>query len=245
MYATLRLVVDSPLALAAAALDLDYHVHYNSASGAADFVQKRVYGFEEAHAGTSDLSTLKALYGSAALAQCSTLARLRKPGAIRLDGTTLVLDLVTVGVPQYGPPNAMATLKQAIRDVLTAVAALHAEGFVHRDIRCANVVRVPGESQLGMAGGSFVLIDLEHAARSDCPQDCRQPELSLATWPPAGILDPVDGRFTPASDLCLVAHCLLPDVGLDPDGEVLRTALCTRQLSAQEALAHPWLAADA
>ncbi|KXZ55066.1 hypothetical protein GPECTOR_3g223 [Gonium pectorale] len=206
-----------------------------------DFVQKRVFRFQDAHAGISDFNTLKALYGNAVLAQCPTLARLHKPGAIRLDGTTLVLHLVPVGVPQYGPPEDLATLKQAIRDVLTAVAALHAEGFVHRDIRWSNVVRVPGPRP-GMAG-SFVLIDLEHAARSDCPQDCRQQEFALATWPP-GILDPADGRFTLASDLCLVSHCLLAAVRLDPVGETLKTALGTGQLDAEGALAHPWFAAD-
>ncbi|KXZ49067.1 hypothetical protein GPECTOR_23g152 [Gonium pectorale] len=207
-----------------------------------EYVQKRVFRFLERHADISDFGTLQALYGDPALAQCPNLARLHEPDAIRLeDGTTLVLHLVPVGVPQRGPPEDMAALKRAVRDVLIALAALHAAGFVHRDVRWANVVWVPGATS--DAAGSFVLIDLEHAARSDCPRDCREPEFALTTWPPYGILDPADGAYTPASDLCLVAHCLLGGVRLDPVGSALRTALRTRQLSAEGALAHEWLAA--
>ena len=75
--------------------------------------------------------------------------------------------------------------------------------------------------------------------------DCRQPPYPLAPWPP-GILEPADGRYTPASDLCLMSHCLLSglSITLSPSGQALKHALATRQLSAEGAMAHDWLAVE-
>ncbi len=46
------------------------------------------------------------------------------------------------------------------------------------------------------------------------PLYCRQPPFPLATWPAPfeELLEPATGRYTPASDLCLVAHNLLSDL---------------------------------
>ncbi|EFJ47049.1 hypothetical protein VOLCADRAFT_105266, partial [Volvox carteri f. nagariensis] len=148
-----------------------------------DFVQKRVYNFEEQHSGVNDYSLLKELYTNAALAQCPNLVRLHSSNdmdAIHLDGKTLVLHLVPQGLPQYGPPGDEASLKQAIRDVLTGIESLHAAGFVHRDIRWANVIMVPGSAP--NVADKFILIDLEHAGRAESSQDCRQSPFPLATW---------------------------------------------------------------
>ncbi|EFJ46957.1 hypothetical protein VOLCADRAFT_105268 [Volvox carteri f. nagariensis] len=187
-----------------------------------DFVQKRVYNFEEQHSGVNDFSLVKELYTNAALAQCPNLVRLHTPDAIHLDGQTLVLHLVPHGVPQYGPPGDEASLKQAIRDVLTGIEALHAAGFVHRDIHWGNVIMVPGSAP--NVADRFILMDLEHAGRADSSQDCRQSPFPLATWPEFNpILDSVDGRYTRASDLCLVSHCLLAYLPfeLSASGDVL------------------------
>ena len=82
-------------------------------------------------------------------------------------------------------------------------------------------------------------------ARSDCSTDCRQQPYPLAPWP-QGILNPADGRYTPASDLCLVSHCLMSGLPfpLSASGEALKLALAAGQLSAERALAHKWLVAD-
>ncbi len=79
---------------------------------------------------------------------------------------------------------------------------------------------------------------------AESQQDCRQPPFPLATWPHAAILDPADGRYTFASDLCLVAHCLMSDLpfSLSSGGEDLRRVLAARELDAESALAHEWLA---
>ncbi|KXZ51361.1 hypothetical protein GPECTOR_13g850 [Gonium pectorale] len=212
-----------------------------------EFAEKCIYNFEERHAGVNDFGLLvvggSELYTNTTLAQCPNLARLHTPDAIRLSDTTLVLHLVpAAGVPQRGPPSDEARLQQAVRGVLAGIEALHSAGFVHRDIRWDNVIWVPGAAP--GAAGTFVLIDLEHAARADSAQDCRQPPFPLAPWPEVGILDPADGRYTPASDLCLVAHCLLTDLPfkLSAGGADLRRALAARELDARGALAHEWLA---
>ena len=60
--------------------------------------------------------------------ECANLVHLQPPGAIHLEGTTLSLHLAPVGVPQYGPPVDETSLRGAIRDTLTGVAALHKAG---------------------------------------------------------------------------------------------------------------------
>ena len=76
------------------------------------------------------------MYGAIGRVHCPNLVRLHSSkihgGGIRLqdDGTTLVLHLEPVGLPLYEPPGNEADLKQAVRHVLTGVAALHAAGEV-------------------------------------------------------------------------------------------------------------------
>ncbi|KAG2424712.1 hypothetical protein HXX76_014288 [Chlamydomonas incerta] len=105
-------------------------------------------------------------------------------GGIRLqpDGMTLVLHLEPVGLPLGGAPASEADLRRAVRDVLAGLAVLHAAGYVHRDIRWQNVIRLPAASASAASqqppssatssssspsslggGGAYVLIDLEHA----------------------------------------------------------------------------------
>ncbi|KAG2447173.1 hypothetical protein HYH02_007916 [Chlamydomonas schloesseri] len=188
---------------------------------------------------------------------------------LQADGRTLVLHLEPVGLPLHGAPASEADLKQALRHVLTAVAALHAAGFVHRDIRWHNVIRLPAAASASTAGSqqpppsaassssgnssspagadTYVLIDLEHAAPADCDLDCRQPPHRLHTWPAAdGLLDPATGRYTRQSDLCLVAAALMANLpfALSDAGRDLRQQLATRQVpSAEAALHHAWLCA--
>ncbi|KAG2424710.1 hypothetical protein HXX76_014286 [Chlamydomonas incerta] len=191
-------------------------------------------------------------------------------GGIRLqpDGTTLVLHLEPVGLPLGGAPASEADLRRAVRDVLAGLAVLHAAGYVHRDIRWQNVIRLPAAaassaasqqppssasssspSSLGGAG-AYALIDLEHAAPADCALDCRQPPRWLHTWPAAaagGLLDPATGHYTRRSDLYLMAAALMRHLPfpLSDGGQDLRQQLATRQVpSARAALQHAWLLAS-
>jgi serine/threonine protein kinase len=62
----------------------------------------------------------------------------------------------------------------ALRDVVLALAALHAQGWVHRDVRWPNILQVDS--------GAFMLIDFEYAARigtkvlATCHQGKRAPQ---------------------------------------------------------------------
>eukprot|EP00198_Chlamydomonas_reinhardtii_P003275 XP_001692611.1 predicted protein [Chlamydomonas reinhardtii] len=123
------------------------------------------------------------------------------------DGKTVVLYLEPVGLPLQRAPPSEADLRRAVRDVLAGVAALHAAGFVHRDIKWQNVIRLPAAAAFTTAASqqpadTYVLIDLEHAAPADFPLDCGQPPpYQLPTWPAAHLLDPATGRYTRQSDL--------------------------------------------
>ncbi|KAG2427157.1 hypothetical protein HXX76_010878 [Chlamydomonas incerta] len=208
-----------------------------------DFVQKRAFEYLGQPGVVLDFSTLVELYTATGRELCANLVRLHQ-GAIRMEGTTLVLHLEPVGLPLDAPPADEATLKEAIRGVLLGVAALHRAGFVHRDIRWRNVVRVPELRSSGSLS-TYVLIDLEHAARADCAVDCREPDFRLGSWPSEDMLESGSGRYTPASDLCLVAH-LMMCIPLSQSGQHLQQALAARQVpSAEAALQHEWLSLHA
>ncbi|KXZ51211.1 hypothetical protein GPECTOR_13g698 [Gonium pectorale] len=241
-----------------------------------DFVRKSV-DLSQQHCtvmGYPELAVGWDMYRTLGGVRCPNLVRLHSScsssaggggSSIRLqsDGRTLVLHLEPVGLPLHSAPASEADLKQAVRHVLTGVAALHAAGFVHRDIRWQNVIRLPAAASASTAcsqqppsaasssnsspagADAYVLIDLEHAAPADCALDCRQPPYPLHTWPAADVLlDLATGRYTRQSDLCLVAALManLP-FALSDGGRDLRQQLATRQvLSAEAALQHAWLA---
>ncbi len=91
-------------------------------------------------------------------------------GAIRMEGTTLVLHLEPVGLPLDAPPADEATLKEAIRGVLLGVAALHRAGVVrgcndHLLFACGAVYcrHLVMSTRLRMAEGGVFCIPLPSA----------------------------------------------------------------------------------
>ena len=66
-----------------------------------------------------------------------------------------MLKLHPVGFTPH--PRSIEKLKVIIRDILLGVPWLHSHGFVHRDIRWANIITE--------TNGHIRLIDLEHTAR--------------------------------------------------------------------------------
>ncbi|PNW78119.1 hypothetical protein CHLRE_10g465000v5 [Chlamydomonas reinhardtii] len=150
-------------------------------------------------------------------------------------GPQLLNDVYTVhvapvGVPCQGAPADLRTLARAVSGVLRGLAALHSEGFVHRDVRWANVIFLPAERR-------WLLIDLEHAGLHDC--DCSGAPYPLQHWSHR-TLD-AGGKYTFRSDLRMLAEQLLCWVELDEGGRDLRQQLLSGQLTAAAALEHEWL----
>ncbi|PNW81349.1 hypothetical protein CHLRE_07g352250v5 [Chlamydomonas reinhardtii] len=225
-----------------------------------EFVRKSV-DLSQQDGSTMDYQGLADMYRALGGVRCPNLVRLHcrggssgggSGGGIHLqpDGKTVVLYLEPVGLPLQRAPPSEADLRRAVRDVLAGVAALHAAGFVHRDIKWQNVIRLPAAAAFTTAASqqpadTYVLIDLEHAAPADFPLDCGQPPpYQLPTWPAAHLLDPATGRYTRQSDLCMLAAALMSYLpfSLSDSGCDLRQRLVTRQLlSAEAALQHEWL----
>ena len=131
-------------------------------------------------------------------------------------------------------PCDEAELRCAITAVLRALAALHARGFVHRDLRWPNV--------LADGHGGWLLVDFELADVAGKPllaaavtTDAVAPEVRVP-----------DAPYTPADDVWQVGRLLASaGVSLSPDATALAAALTAPRAarpSAAQALAHPWLA---
>ena len=89
--------------------------------------------------------------------------------------TFVILRIEPICKPQALPANE-TELREAIRSVLTALRALHARGFVHRDVRWPNVLQT--------VQGQWLLADFELAdvADAELPADAVAP----ASLPPEG-----------------------------------------------------------
>eukprot|EP00198_Chlamydomonas_reinhardtii_P005410 XP_001694746.1 predicted protein [Chlamydomonas reinhardtii] len=131
-----------------------------------------------------------------------------------------------------GPPATESDLACAVLGVLRGLAALHSEGYVHRDVRWPNVIFLPAERR-------WLLIDLEHAGQEGC--DCSKEPFPLPFWSER-TLD--DGKYTAQSDMRMVAEQLMSHLSfpLEDSGQELRQRLLGKRFSAAQALRHRWLA---
>eukprot|EP00198_Chlamydomonas_reinhardtii_P010718 XP_001700055.1 predicted protein [Chlamydomonas reinhardtii] len=127
---------------------------------------------------------------------------------------------------------APSDLACAVLGVLRGLAALHSEGYVHRDVRWPNVIFLPAEKR-------WLLIDLEHAGQEGC--DCSKEPFPLPFWSER-TLD--DGKYTAQSDMRMVAEQLMSHLSfpLEDSGQELRRRLLGNRFSAAQALRHHWLA---
>jgi serine/threonine protein kinase len=149
-------------------------------------------------------------------------------------GKKLRLELQPVCVERL--PQSEAELAAAVKAVLQALAAFHARGFVHRDVRWPNVLLAHGSR--------WLLTDFELAARAGglvpsgaIADDFLPPEVAAA---------PATALYTTAGDIFCVGR-LLKTSGLSLGGaaaelaDQLSAATGAERPSAEQALLCPWL----
>jgi hypothetical protein len=132
-------------------------------------------------------------------------------------------------------PTSEAELCCAMRCVLRALAALHAHGYVHRDVRWPNV--------LSLDSGEWLLIDFELAGATGAPV----PEGRICRELVSPEARPTGTPYTAADDVWQVGRLMqmAEELVLSREAEAFAALLTTVQEqrpSASEALLLPWLA---
>jgi hypothetical protein len=213
--------------------------------GATMTARKRVAGWAAyAAAFATDVDTLRQVYSSTAHAR-GLVHAVHGPS---LRGDTYTVVLAPLGLRGAdAEPTDEAGLRAAAHGVLHGLAALHAAGFVHCDLRWGNVACEPGAQR------RYFLLDLEACRRSGAPV---APGSELNSWSSEALEPPAVGdaagalpRYTAASDMRCFASLLRACVAgrrplSAPAAAFLARFEATRhsEPTADEALADPWLA---
>lgn len=173
-----------------------------------------------------------AVYDALAAAAIPCAVRVVEYAAPSAERPLARLKLAPVAVQML--PGDEAELRFAVIAVLRALAALHARGFAHRDVRWPNVLAD------GQGGWLLVDFELSDAVGAPLPAHAIDPD-SVA--PEARV---PDAPYTAGDDIWQVGRLLRSaDVQLSPEAAALATALMApraARLCAARALAHPWLA---
>ena len=175
--------------------------------------------------------TLTKLYSEIQRSQvdclCSPLADLK------INRGILTARIGPVGFCGKMPASTIET-KAAGRRLLGALQWLHHHGWVHRDIRPANVM---------FAEGTWYLMDLEWANTVDLPIGDYNPNTNQT---PPEVAEIEDGTWTTACDMWQFGKLLLLWNHLDEDGRQYVTTQTRadplRRLSATDSLAHVFFA---
>ena len=213
--------------------------------GATLTARKRVAGWAAyADAFATDLDTLRQVYSSTAHAR-GLVHAVRGPS---LRGDIYSVVLAPLGLRgNDAEPTDEAGLRAAAHGVLHGLAALHAAGFVHCDLRWGNVACEPAAQR------RYFLLDLEACRRAGVPV---APGSVLTTWSSEALEPPAPGdtaaalpRYTTASDMrcfgSMMRSCIAARRPLSSPAKAFLARFLVERHSelptADEALADPWL----
>ena len=195
------------------------------------------------------LSVTKNSFGLAAMSngkQLEELVRLYDQVREDKEDNHIVKAVARVGLAQFSVetldvgflrrPLLVAESRLALSHVLIALGWLHSRGWVHRDVRWPNVLKLDADK--------FMLIDLEFSAKLDASGKAPWPTGVLAKehWP----VDDAEDAWTPWHDLAQVRRMfrggrvgdgLAVDVQSDPVFVLVCAHLEDRGATAQSALA--------
>ena len=117
-----------------------------------------------------------------------------KHRSVEIDGDIIHLRLAPLGY--HEEPRDVLEVKAMLLDIVTALKSMHINGWVHRDLKMANIIR--------RIDGKWMLIDLDLA--------CKMDELKRAPWPfwaREGYPMPKQKLYwTPQEDLAQLGICL-------------------------------------
>lgn len=175
----------------------------------------------------SSLEVIKKAYDVAR--ECKFLAQAKREP--KLLGSSYSVEIGTLGCSVW--LRYEQDCKQFAQNVCQALAVLHRNGLVHRDVRLPNVVKV-FDSQ---GDYYFMLIDLETVADADfvLPEGFD----SFRYWTDHTL---EGSHYTPMSDMYHLGE-ILRDEMWDPSPLAMKflNELTAKELDAEMALRHPWL----
>ena len=180
----------------------------------------------------TDAEVLRNLYSEIGRSQVDCLCSPQADLEISRGGM-LTARIGPVGFCGKRPVNTIET-KAAGRRLLEALQWLHQNGWVHRDIRPANVM---------FADGSWYLMDLEWANTVNSPMGEYNPNTGQT---PPEVAESKDGIWTTACDMWQFGKLLSLWNHLDEDGRQYLTTQAradpSGRLSASDSLAHRFFA---
>jgi hypothetical protein len=140
-----------------------------------------------------------------------------------------------------GEGLVLKDVQAAIKIVLQCLVILHAKGFVHRDLRWANLIRLAKfRADATLESSNFLVIDFEFAAVDG---DC----MSIGDYIHRDVV-PYGSQYCAANDLQLVGKLVktwAESNGLELDSSALdfvhSVTKMEEPLGAKAALQHTWL----
>ncbi len=175
------------------------------------------------------------------------LGRRQVPGAVKVEKVRGLLKVSPKGVRTHdrGEGLSLEDVRAAIRAILLCLGFLHAKGFVHRDVRWANLIRSFSYHHDGTVEScKFLVIDFEFAGRDGAA-------MGIADYIHNDVV-PDGETYSASHDLKLVGKMIkswadsnLIDLDDSTIGFIHAIARVKDPLNASDAQQHAWLRAMA